>query len=249
MSIILVNLGEKRSKIPPPRRRAGVYPTLDSGVGVGPLPFIPFRRVRGNMRGRAAAGSGFTLLELLISMTLFLLVIVIVGGALRLGFRSIAAGERKIDTLERFRSSYGIVMTQLQSSTPLTYDDEDGAKKYYLKGDATHLQFASNQSIWGGDKGCVIVSYRLESGDENRSILYASERSLDREEVQEVKLFDDLKTLSFSYFGRDATEEEGKWTEEWSDNTKYPEQIKVILSRDSGEGKLLIPLYARMKKK
>jgi prepilin-type N-terminal cleavage/methylation domain-containing protein len=192
---------------------------------------------------------GFTLLELLISMTLFLLVIVILGSALRLGFRSIGAGERRIDTLERYRSSYRIVMTQLQSSAPLTYDDEDGAKKFYLKGDATHLQFATNQSIWGGEMGCVIVSYRLETGNEGKSILYASERSINREEAQEIKLFDDLKSLSFSYFGREATEEEGKWSEEWSDNTKYPEQIKVNLSRDSGEGKLLIPLYARMKKR
>jgi hypothetical protein len=177
------------------------------------------------------------------------LVIVILGSALRLGFRSIGAGERRIDTLERYRSSYRIVMTQLQSSAPLTYDDEDGAKKFYLKGDATHLQFATNQSIWGGEAGCVIVSYRLETGNEGKSILYASERSINREEAQEIKLFDDLKSLSFSYFGRDATEEEGKWSEEWSDNTKYPEQIKVNLSRDSGEGKLLIPLYARMKKR
>jgi type II secretory pathway component PulJ len=186
---------------------------------------------------------------LLVSMTLFLLVVVILGGALRQGFRSIGVSEKKIDTLERFRSSYGIVMNQLQSSVPLTYDDEDGAKKFYLKGDGTHLQFASNQSIWGGEKGCVIVSYRLESDNANRMTLYASERSLEKEEAQEVKLFDDLKTLSFSYFGRETVEEEGKWTEEWSDNTKYPEQIRVNLSRDSGEGKLLIPLYARMKKK
>ena len=199
--------------------------------------------------GTDQRAKGFTLLELLISMTLFLLVVVIVGGALRLGFRSIGAGERRIDTIERYRSSYRIVMTQLQSAAPLTYDDEDGAKKFYLKGDATHLQFASNQSVGGGEKGCVIVSYRLETGNENRLILYASERPIDREEVQEIRLFDDLKTLSFSYFGREAMEEEGKWTDEWSDNTKYPEQIKVNLSRESGEGKLLIPLYARMKKK
>jgi prepilin-type N-terminal cleavage/methylation domain-containing protein len=191
---------------------------------------------------------GFTLLELLISMSLFLLVIVILGSALRLGFRSIGASEKRMDVIERFRTSYGIVMTQLQSSAPLTYADEDGAKKFYLKGDATNLQFATNQSIWGGEKGVVIVSYRLEAGNEGKLILYASERSIDKEEVQETKLFDDLKTLSFSYFGKEAAEVDGKWTEEWSDNTKYPEQIKVNLSRDSGEGKLLIPLYARVKK-
>lgn len=205
-------------------------------------------RVWAGIHRRIQKEQGFTLLELLISMTLFLLVIVILGGALRLGFRSISAGEKRMDVLERSRTSYGIVMAQLQSSAPLTYDDEDGAKKFYLKGDAAHLQFATNQSIWGGEKGCVIVAYRLETGTEGQSVLYASERPVDREEVQEIKLFDDLKTLSFSYFGRDATEEEGKWTEEWSDSTRYPEQIKVSLSRGGGEEKLLVPLYARIKK-
>ena len=111
---------------------------------------------------------GFTLLELLISMTLFLFVVVILGGALRLGFRSISAGEKKIDVLERFRSSFGIITNQLQSAVPLTYD-EDGAKKYYLKGDAANLQFATSQSIWGREKGCVIVSYRLEPADEGQA--------------------------------------------------------------------------------
>ena len=196
---------------------------------------------------RGVRQKGFTLMELLISMTLFLLVVVILGGALRLGFRSISAGEKRIDVLERFRSSFEIITNQLHSAVPLTYE-EDGAKKYYLKGDATNLQFATSQSLWGGEKGCVIVSYRLEPGDEGQRILYASERSAGSEEAQEVKLFDDLKALSFSYFSREAMEEDGKWTEEWPDNTQYPERVRVNLSRDQGEAKLLIPLYARIKK-
>lgn len=190
---------------------------------------------------------GFTLLELLISMTLFLLVVVILGGALRLGFRSIGTGEKRMDVLDRFRSSFGILTNQLQCSIPLTFD-EGGAKKYYLKGDAANLQFATSQSIWGGEKGCVIVSYRLESGDGGKWTLYASEQSVGREETQEVKLFDDLKTLSFSYFGRETGEEDGEWTADWPDNTRYPEQVKVNLSRDHGEGRLIIPLFARIQK-
>ena len=173
---------------------------------------------------------GFTLLELLISMTLFLLIIVILGGALHLSFRSIGAAEKRMDALERYRTSFGIVTAQLQSSAPLTYDEE-GTRKYYLKGDSTNLQFATNHSIRGGERGCVIVSYRLEPGDDGKLSLYVSERAAGMEAEQEVKLFDDLKALSFAYFGREATEEDGKWTEEWSDDTRYPEQLKVSLSR------------------
>jgi prepilin-type N-terminal cleavage/methylation domain-containing protein len=190
---------------------------------------------------------GFTLLELLISMTLFLLVVVILGGAMRLSLRSVAAAEKKMDAIDRYRTSFGIVTAQLQSSAPLTYDDE-GTRRYYLKGDSANLQFATNYSIRGGERGCVIVSYRLEPGYGGRLSLYASERAAGMETDQEIRLFDDLEVLSFSYFGREAGEEDGKWTEEWPDDTRYPEQLKVNLSRNGGEAKILAPLYARMKK-
>lgn len=214
------------------------------------IPAPPRRRIgtAADIHRQTRKDSGFTLLELLISMTLFLLVIAVLGGALRLGFRTISAAERKMDALERYRRSCAILMNQLQSAAPITYQDEDGARKFYMKGDAANLQFATNQSIWGGERGCVIVLYRLEAGSDGRVTLYASERFVHNEQVQEVKLFDDLKSLSFAYFGKDVTDESGTWLEEWPDNTKYPEQIKVSLWRDDGERELRVPLLARMKK-
>ena len=190
---------------------------------------------------------GFTLLELLISITLLTLIVVILGGAMRIGFRAIDAGEKRMDALERFRTSFGILTAQLQSAAPLTYE-EDGEKRHYLKGDGKSLQFATNRSIWGEDRGCVIVSYRLEAGEGGRLALYASERPVGMEGAQEVRLFDDLKSLTFAYFAREAAEEKGEWTEEWSDDTRYPEQVQVRFARGGGETKILVPLYARAKK-
>lgn len=188
---------------------------------------------------------GFTLLELLISMTLLLLIVVILGGAFRLGFRSLDAGEKRIEALERFRTSVGIITAQLQSAVPLTYD-EDGTKKSYFKGNAETLRFASGYSIWGENQGTVIVSYRLESGDDGRWALYAAERGIGMEEIREVKLFDKVKHFSFSYFGKDVAEEEGRWRTEWTDDTTAPEQVKITFQRDQREEKLLVSLYARI---
>lgn len=188
---------------------------------------------------------GFTLLELLISMTLLLLIVVILGGAFRLGFRSLDAGEKRIEAIERFRTSVGIITAQLQSAVPLTYD-EDGTKKSYFKGKAETLQFASGYSIWGENKGTVIVSYRLESGDDGRWALFAAERGIGIEEIQEVKLFDKVKHFSFSYFGKDVAEEKGRWKTEWTDDTTTPEQVQITFERDQREEKLLVSLYARI---
>jgi general secretion pathway protein J len=185
------------------------------------------------------------LLELLISMTLLLMIVVILGGAFRLSFRSLGAGEKRIEALERFRTSLGIITAQLQSSIPLTYN-EDGTKKSYFKGTAETLRFASGYSIWGENQGTVIVSYRREPGDGGRWALYAAEKGVSIEDIQEVKLLDNLKGVSFSYFGKEVAEEDGRWRTEWTNDTTAPEQVQITYQRDQKEEKVLVPLFARI---
>jgi len=188
---------------------------------------------------------GFTLLELLISMSLLLLIVVILGGAYRLGFRSLEAGEKKIEAHERFRTSVAILTAQLQSAVPLTYD-EDGTKKSYFKGSAETLRFASGYSVWGENRGTIVVSYRLESGDDGRWALYVAEQGIGMEETREVKLFDKMRQFSFSYFGRGVAEEKGRWWTEWTDDTTAPEQVQIAFRRDQQEETFRVPLYARI---
>ena len=192
--------------------------------------------------------AGFTLLELLVSMTLLLLVVVILGGAYRLGFRSLDAGERRIEAHERFRTSVAILTAQLQSAVPLTYD-EDGTKKSYFKGDAETLRFASGHSIWGENPETVIVSYRLELGGEGRWTLHAEEQGIGmeeiREEIRKAALLDRMSQISFAYFGKDVAEENGRWKTEWTDDTSIPEQVRITFRRDRQEETILVPLYAR----
>lgn len=189
--------------------------------------------------------AGFTLLELLISMSLLLMIVVILGGAYRLSFRSLEAGEKRIEAIERFRTSMGILTAQLQSAVPLTYD-EDGTKKSYFKGSAETLRFASGYSVWGENRGTIVVSYRLESGDDGRWALYVAEQGIGMEETREVKLFDKMRQFSFSYFGRGVAEEKGRWWTEWTDDTTAPEQVQIAFRRDQQEETFLVPLYARI---
>ena len=189
--------------------------------------------------------AGFTLLELLISMTLLLLIVVILGGAYRLSFRSLEAGEKRIEAHERFRTSVGIITAQLQSAVPLTFE-EDGARKNYFKGDDKTLRFATAYSLWGENRGTIVVSYRLESGDDGRWALYVVEQGIGMQEIREVKLFDKMRQFSFSYFGKGVAEEKGRWRTEWADDTTAPEQVQITFRRDQQEDKFLVPLYARV---
>ncbi len=187
---------------------------------------------------------GFTLLELMISMALLALIIVITLGALRLGSRSMAAGERKMEINERFRTAIAVMDAQIQSQMPLTHE-EDGNKAYYFQGDGTTLQMATSHSLWGGKNGAVIVAYRVETDNAGRQTLYAVEHTPGMEEKREARLFTGASEISFEYFSPDPASEDGKQSERWTDETAIPEEIRLHLRYDAQDLLFRFPVRAR----
>jgi prepilin-type N-terminal cleavage/methylation domain-containing protein len=201
-------------------------------------PIPPF--TKGGLRG----DYGFTLLELMISLVLLVISIVILVGAMRLSFRSVDAGEKKIESLERIRASFNIIDSQIQSQIPLTYDEE-GVREYYFTGEKDSMQFSTNYSIWGGQKGYVIVTYRVSSEENGKPVLYASENIVGIEGSRETKLLDAFDAIYFEYFYKDPTEEAGNWVEQWTDSSTIPEKIKVHLVTGERDLSLIIPVRIR----
>lgn len=188
--------------------------------------------------------AGFTLLELIISIALIGIIVLIIAGAMRLGFRSVDSGEKRIESLERMRASLNIIDSQIQSEMPLTYDDE-GVRKFYFKGERKLMQFATNYSIWGGEKGYVVAAYKVESGDNGKEVLYVSENIIGIEGKRDTKLFDNFETIYFEYFFKDPTEEEGEWVDQWTDDVNIPEKIKLHLVEGTRDLSIIIPFRAR----
>jgi len=187
---------------------------------------------------------GFTLLELVVSIALMGIIILIIGGAMRLGARSIESGEKRIEVLERIRSSFNIVDSQLQSSLPLTYED-NAEYKYYFKGEREFMQFATNYSIWGGEKGYVVTAYTVKEGERGKEILYASENIIGMGGTRETKLFDTFERIYFEYFYKGPTDEVGAWVDQWKDNTMIPEKVRLHLIEGARDLSLIIPLRVK----
>src|SRR4030042_4056974 len=107
------------------------------------------------------------------------------------------------------------------------------------------MQFSTNYSIWGGEKGYVIVTYKVESGDYGKQALYASENIVGIEEERETKLLDAFDGIYFEYFYKDPTEEEGKWVEQWTDDVYIPEKVKLHLIEGTRDFSMIIPFRTR----
>ncbi len=200
---------------------------------------------KGGFEKRGARGDhGFTLLELLISIVMLGIIILIVTGAMRLGFRSVDAGEKKTESLERFKASLNIIDSQIQSLFPIMYN-EQGTVNSNFTGSRESLQFSTNYSIWGVQKGYVTVSYNVSSEDTGKPVLYASESIMGTEGSKDVKLLDNFDEIYFEYFYKDPTEEEGKWVEEWTDTANIPEKIRLHLVSGQRDLSFIIPVRVK----
>jgi hypothetical protein len=180
----------------------------------------------------------------MVSLTLIGIIVLIVAGAMRLGFRSVDAGERKIASLERMRASLTIIDSQIQSELPLTID-EDGSRKFFFRGEKGFLQFPTNYSLWGGQAGYVVATYRVVPDERGKQTLWISESIIGAGNKVEAILLESLDEASFHYFYKGPTDQEGKWVEQWTEDTAIPEKLSVRLVQGTRELSLVIPLRAR----
>ena len=208
--------------------------------------------------GRGPQGSfrnreGFTLLELMLSILILALIFVIIIGALRLGFRSVEAGEKKVETLERLRQAITLIELQIESEIPLSYI-ENGEKKFYFRGGRTALDLSTNYSIWGGEKGYVVVGYWVTGETGGQRSLWAKENIVGQESRRETKILENLQDIYFEYYVRDMSqaspEEAGRWVEEWVEEESLPkaeklEKIKFHIVLGRKDFAWIIPLRGR----
>jgi type II secretory pathway pseudopilin PulG len=195
---------------------------------------------RRNPRRLPASAGGFTLLELLISLTMLVVIVVIAMGAMRLGSRSVTAGEKKMNDRERFRTVLSLIDAQIRSQLPLTYE-EAGNRRYYFRGDGKTLRFSASYSIWSGRRGYVIVDYRVKADDSGREVLSASEQIPGIEGQGSTPMLE-AGEISFDYFYKGPTEETGKWLELLPEGTVIPEKIRLRLTNGQEKLTLVFPV-------
>jgi prepilin-type N-terminal cleavage/methylation domain len=191
-------------------------------------------------------GRGFTLLEVMISITLISLLVAIMAGAMRLAHRSIERGERKSEYLERSRISFLVLDAQIQSAMLLARADDE-AGRLLFEGSGDSVKFASNYSLTGGYRGYVMVAYRVKPNGEGRSALYIEENTIGVANAREMRLLDGMDEIRFEYFRKenDADDTAGEWVETWTDEMLFPWRIRIHLSRGGQKVQLTVPVRAR----
>ncbi len=189
---------------------------------------------------------GFTLLELTLALSLLALMALAMAGALRLGERALNSGSARMESLERFRATFRILCSQIQSYTPLNRRaSEEAAAEFLFRGDGENLQVPTGYSLWSGRKACVVVSYRVESGENGKKAIHAEERDIFTRQRRTAKLIGGLDEIVFDYYGKSGIREESEWTSAWNADMNPPEEVRIRLACRGNRHVFVIPCPAR----
>jgi general secretion pathway protein J len=179
---------------------------------------------------------GFTLLELVIALTLFALLSSVMYGALGFAGRSSEAGETKAESASSMRLTHAFLRAQLEGQHPMRMRKMVEFPLLF-GGSRDELRYAAPlpARITGGG----VWYYRLtvvKEGEKSRLVLERMVPDVDAGNVPEFYrsdrsvLAEDIGELRLSYYGRDqgaSNTTQPTWRERWEDPNRLPLMVRI----------------------
>lgn len=191
--------------------------------------------------------NGFTLIEMLIAISLLGVMVVLLFASLRTAAESWNKGEEKISQVNQKAVVYQFFKRHLQIAKPLNSQAEqklpDGSQtpdnlelqKLEFRGLPQSLSFVSALPLASARKGAQIFQVGLDLQQPTiLKVALTPYRSLQTESREEPTiLLEGLRDLRISYFGENGEGGTG-WQSEWQNANRLPKLVKIHIALQDG---------------
>lgn len=189
--------------------------------------------------------AGFTLLELLVAMTLLGLVMAMLFGGLRLGVRVWETGETRAEERAGVAVGQRFVRDVLSRTHPMVRSDRRNVRKIAFDGRAERIEIAALMPphLSPGGFNHVVVEVTGDGDRRRLAVRFAPvERDEDSrgelrgaEDADETVLIDGIATAAFSYYGSRRPREEPAWRDDWRDAEILPRLVRLRVAFADGD--------------
>lgn len=168
--------------------------------------------------------AGFTLLELLVAMTLMALLSLVLFGGFRFGTRAWDRAETSTANSNEIRRAQGAIADELSRAYP-EMDVSDPLNPHIVfSGEAGAVTFLGPDRMRDGAMAITTLS---KQGD-TLALTATPELARDpRGQTVTRKLLGHVKGFELSYFGATAPNDPPRWLSRWHDRSRLPQLIRV----------------------
>ncbi len=185
---------------------------------------------------------GFTLLEVLMVITLLAVLMAAAFGGIRTSIKAIDSGEALIDEVNRLRVTQEFIRHELSRALPLPFGQEKGTGiNFVFQGERDFMRFVAPMPGYLSRGGAYVQTLEL-AGTRGGSQLLFTHRMLNgfdldrlsKDDVKPVTLLEHLRGGRFRYRGYDDEGKLGDWQDDWKDPSKMPVMVRIELDPASG---------------
>lgn len=192
--------------------------------------------------------AGFTLVELLLAITLMSILLGLTYSGLRAASRSTQRGEIILAAAGEMRAAHQFVRRQLNQMMPLTFavaDDANGTRIVFA-GNEQAIQFVSPMPGYLGSGGPQVQLLEL-ADNENGGVLQISHALLqtymegDSFDREPVVLLENIHSAGFEFMGRDEQGGMTGWMPSWEQVGVLPVAVRLNVEFSDEEVQMYWP--------
>ena len=173
---------------------------------------------------------GFTLLEILVVLSLLAVLLVLLSGALLGANRAVSKAQRYTVSLDEMRAARQFLRTAISEALPLDVTEDDSQADGFFVGTSERLQFvATLPGVLGGG----IQRFTLQRGAEDLRVAFSrleAQTTVSRDEPQ--VLLTKLAALQFSYRGVSPLGQPTGWIDQWPWPRRLPSAVRIAARVD-----------------
>ncbi len=180
---------------------------------------------------RRRADAGFTLLELLLAISLLALITSSILGGMNIGRRVWESGRQR-ETLSEIDGAVRALSDLLAHSFPAMTTGATTPVVSFdgVRDDCRFVTLSEGEAQWGG---LILTEIRTKRSKNKTVDLYVATQVFRPDakegvdEAREALVLSDIAFIEMNYFGATETEPQPKWVSNWKDQQRLPQLVSV----------------------
>lgn len=194
-----------------------------------------------------AKQSGFTLLEVLLGMSIMSIMMLLLFASLRICVQNWNAGEKKIAQISQAAIVQNFLQNKLYAAMPLDADFFE-EKQFSFQGDKEKMQFVAAMPASASRLGLQLFNLSIKKPigeQEGSQLLVDIQPFFPQADAEEwggdpVVILKKIKQLRFAYFGSDSDDQSNfaddlAWQDDWLERKSLPRLISIDVELTNGE--------------
>jgi len=186
-------------------------------------------------QSRAHRAGGFSLVELLLALTLMSMLLALAYGGLRASIRATDKGQVILEDSSRIRMAHQFVRKQMNQMLPLVFaESEDKLLRSVFEGGRDRIRYVAPMPGYLGFGGPQVQELAFVSGEKGMELVlsHALLQGFEEQHLYErapIVLVDNIEKAEFAFLTRNELGDLTPWLSEWVDTSLLPEAVAVYI--------------------